>query len=156
MNKSRHFKNSKWVESAQSQPSFVAEAWERRPGSDCSRSGQKPTADQVYISCQIIIGNTLGGRCFKKKIIMRQPSTVEIKDKSSAASSTSYYSTIQCVSFLPITSNRWSQAGLEKECWAKWSAQAVLEDHRWCVEWFKQSLCYSFMVPVGRLLLHSL
>lgn len=92
----------------------------------------------------------------KKIIIMRQPSTVEIKDKSSAASSTSYYSTIQCVSSLPITSNRWSQAGLEKECWAKWSAQAVLEDHRWCVEWFKQSLCYSFMVPVGRLLLHSL
>lgn len=68
MNKSRHFKNSKWVESAQSQPSFGAKAWERRPGSDCSRSGWKPTADQVYISCQIIIGNTWGGRCFKKNI----------------------------------------------------------------------------------------
>lgn len=79
MNKSRHFKNSKWVESAQSQPSLVVDVWERRPGSDCSRSGQKPTVDQVYISCQIIIGNTLGGRCFKK--ITCQPSTVEIKEK---------------------------------------------------------------------------
>lgn len=46
-----------------------------------------------------------------------------------------------------------SRAELE-ECWAKWSAQAVLEDH--CVEWFKQSLYYSLMVPVGKLLLHSL
>ena len=80
MNKSRHFKNSKWVESAQSQLSFGAEAGERRPGSDCSRSGRKPTADQVYVSCQILIGNT-GGRWFLKIIIMRQPSTVEIKEK---------------------------------------------------------------------------
>ncbi len=59
---------------------------------------------------------------------MRQPSTVEIKREKSAASSTSNYSTIQCVLFLPITLNRWSKAEL-KECWAKWSAQAVLEDH---------------------------
>lgn len=72
------------------------------------------------------------GAALKKRKRKRQPSTVEIKEKSSAASSTSNYSTIQSVLFLPITFNRWSKAGLEKECWAKWSAQAVLEDLCWC------------------------
>lgn len=90
-----------------------------------------------------------------KKIYNYAPTLYSRNERQkSAASSTSYYSTKQCVLFLPITLNRWIKAQLE-ECREKWSAQAVLV-HSWRVEWFKQSLCYSLMVPVGRLLLHSL
>lgn len=105
MNKSRHFlKNSKRVKSAQSQPSFGAEAWERRPGSDCSRSGQKPPADQVLIYfffAILLLATHIEDEEFLK-IIRSQPSTVETKEKKTAASSTSCYSikTVRVISFL--------------------------------------------------------
>lgn len=114
-------------------PSVVTDAWERRPGSDGSGSGQKPTADQVSFIAKNIIGNTLGGRFniyfIKKKILKKAPSFYSRDQRNtSAASSTSNFLTIRCVLFLPIALKRWSNAGSEKECWAKWSAQAVLED----------------------------
>lgn len=84
MNKSRHFKNSKWVESAQSQPSCFCKglgkkAWLRLlqvwAKADC-RPGLHflPNYHWQYIRRALL---------FKKKIIMRQPSTVEIKNISS-------------------------------------------------------------------------
>lgn len=75
-----------------------------------------------------------------KKLIMCQPFTVKIKEKQQQHLQPPMSQPYNvCCSFLFLwiggAKLNWRSVG-----W-KWSAWAVLEDHTWCEEWFKQSLC---------------
>lgn len=156
MNKSRHLKNSKWVESAQSQPQL-----------GCKGVGKKAWLRQlqVWAKANYRPGSCLlpnfhwqynkGGHCFKK-IYSNAPTFYsknqrETTAASSASNNTIVQRVIPSYSFEQVEQSWTGVTGQSGR-----SAWAVPQVHTWRVEWFKPPVCYSLMVPVGRLLLHSL
>lgn len=118
MNKSRHFlKNSKRVESAQSQPSFVAggmgkkarlrllQVWAKatgRPGFNC------------FFFAILLLATHIEDEEFLK-IIRSQPSTVETKEKKQQHPQPPVTQSKQCASFPSYYLNRRTEAEPE-EC----------------------------------------